>query len=76
VYCARYTRIIHSKQCCNLYLKAIAETFITVDYVRETTCCIKFGANPFREIRRGKKEERQIETGQKYNGLPYYIGRP
>jgi len=30
------------------------------------------------EIRRGKKEEeRKIEiTGQKYNGLPYYIGRP
>jgi len=30
------------------------------------------------EIRRGKKEEdRQIETtGQKYNGLPYSIGRP
>jgi len=31
------------------------------------------------EIRRGKKEEdrRQKETtGQKYNGLPYYIGRP
>jgi len=33
------------------------------------------------EIRGGKKEEeeerRKIEiTGQKYNGLPYYIGRP
>jgi len=32
------------------------------------------------EIRRGKKEKkerRKIEiTGQKYNGLPYYIGRP
>jgi len=36
------------------------------------------------EIRRGKKKERRrkkerkkIEiTGQKYNGLPYYIGRP
>jgi len=34
------------------------------------------------EIRRGKKEEerrrrRKTEiTGQKYNGLPYYIGRP
>ena len=32
------------------------------------------------EITRGKKmkeEERKIEiTGQKYNGLPYYIGRP
>jgi len=35
------------------------------------------------EIRRGKrkrkKEERKIEeetTGQKYHGLPYYIGRP
>jgi len=33
------------------------------------------------EIRSGKKEEeeeiRKIEiTGQKYNGLPYYIGRP
>jgi len=36
---------------------------------------------PTAEIRRGKKEEeerrRKIETtGQKYNGLPYYIGRP
>jgi len=29
------------------------------------------------ETRRGQKERRQIEiTGQKYNGLPYYIGRP
>jgi len=32
------------------------------------------------EIRRGKKEERRKKeeetTGQKYNGLPYYIGRP
>jgi len=30
------------------------------------------------EIRRGEKEERKkIETaGQKYNGLPYSIGRP
>jgi len=32
------------------------------------------------EIRRGKKkkeERKKIETtGQKYNGLPYYIGRP
>jgi len=31
------------------------------------------------EIRRKKKKERKkkIEiTGQKYNGLPYYIGRP
>jgi len=33
--------------------------------------------SPTAEIRRGKKERRQIEiTGQKYNGLPYYIGRP
>jgi len=31
------------------------------------------------EIRRGKKKDRKIEeeiTGQKYNGLPFYIGRP
>jgi len=31
------------------------------------------------DIRRGKKEERRKKkeiTGQKYNGLPYYIGRP
>jgi len=31
------------------------------------------------EIRRGKKEGRKKEeetTGQKYTGLPYYIGRP
>jgi len=33
--------------------------------------------SPTEEIRRGKKEERKIETtGQKHNGLPYYIGRP
>jgi len=38
--------------------------------------------SPTAEIRRGKKEERKIEarrnietTGQKYNGLPYCIGR-
>jgi len=32
------------------------------------------------EIRRGKKEKKKEEeeetTGRKYNGLPYYIGRP
>jgi len=30
------------------------------------------------EIRRGKEKDRKKEetTGQKYNGLPYYIGRP
>jgi len=32
------------------------------------------------EIRRGKKKERikkeEETTGQKYNGLPYYTGRP
>jgi len=36
--------------------------------------------SPTAEIRRGKKEQRRkkkIETtGQKYNGLPYNIGRP
>jgi len=28
------------------------------------------------EIRRGKKKEEEVTTGQKYNGLPYSIGRP
>jgi len=30
------------------------------------------------EIRRGKKRkiEEEETTGQKYNGLPYYIGQP
>jgi len=30
------------------------------------------------EIRRGKKRQKKKEEtiGQKYNGLPYYIGRP
>jgi len=29
------------------------------------------------EIRRGKKKRKKIEiTGQKYNGLPNYIGQP
>jgi len=29
------------------------------------------------EIRRGKKKKKKIETtGQKYNGLPYYILQP
>jgi len=31
------------------------------------------------EIRRGKKkkiEEEEETTGQKYNDMPYYIGRP
>jgi len=38
--------------------------------------------SPTAEIRRGKKKRRKkkkkkIEiTGKKYNGLPYYIGRP
>jgi len=36
--------------------------------------------SPTAEIRRGKKEDRRKKkketTRQKYNGLPYYIGRP
>jgi len=38
--------------------------------------------SPTTEIRRGKKENKEERkkkketTGQKYNGLPYYIGRP
>jgi len=37
--------------------------------------------SPTAEIRRGKKKEgrkegRKETTGQKYNGLPYYIGPP
>jgi len=34
--------------------------------------------SPTAEIRRGKKERRKKKetTGQKYNGLPYSIGRP
>jgi len=32
--------------------------------------------SPTAEIRRGKKKEKIEITGQKYNGLPYYIGRP
>jgi len=37
--------------------------------------------SPTAEIRRGKKKKKKkkkkIEiTGPKYNGLPYYIGRP
>jgi len=28
------------------------------------------------EIRRGKQEEEEETTGQKYNGLPFSIGRP
>jgi len=28
------------------------------------------------EIRRGKKIDEEETTGQKYNGLPYYIGWP
>jgi len=40
----------------------------------------KYGRHPIWLLRLGeekKKEERKIEiTGQKYNGLPYYIGRP
>jgi len=34
--------------------------------------------SPTAEIRQGKKKRKKEEetTGQKYNGLPYYIGRP
>jgi len=32
--------------------------------------------SPTAEIRRGKKERKIEITRQKYNGLPYYIGRP
>jgi len=28
------------------------------------------------ETRRGKKKKKEVTTGQKYNGLPYSIGRP
>ena len=37
----------------------------------------KYGIqSPTTEIRRGKKKKKIEITGQKYNGLPYYIGRP
>jgi len=34
--------------------------------------------SPTAEIRRGKKKKdrKKETTGQKYNGLPYFIGRP
>jgi len=36
--------------------------------------------SPTAEIRQGKKEEerrkKEETTGQKYNGLPCYVGRP
>jgi len=33
--------------------------------------------SPTAEIMQGRKEDRKKETtGQKYNGLPYTIGRP
>jgi len=32
--------------------------------------------SPTAEIRRGKKKKKIQTTGQKYNGLPYFIGRP
>jgi len=32
--------------------------------------------SPTAEIRSGKKKKKIETTGQKYNGLPYYIGRP
>jgi len=46
--------------------------FVRPHYVR------KYGRHPISDRRRGKKDRRKkIEiTGQKYNGLPYYIGRP
>jgi len=28
------------------------------------------------EIRRGKNKKKEETIGQKYDGLPYYIGRP
>jgi len=47
----------------------------------------KYGRHPIQwatdEIRRGKEEEKERRkkeeegtTGRKYDGLPYYIGRP
>jgi len=32
--------------------------------------------SPTAEIRRGKKKKEEETTGQKYNGLSYYMGRP
>ena len=42
------------------------------------TMCMVDIQSPTAEIRRGKKERKKKKktTWQKYNGLPYYIGRP
>jgi len=32
--------------------------------------------SPTDEISQGKKRKKEETTGQKYNGLPYSIGRP
>jgi len=70
---------------CVLYLQRAAcsafQTCILNSHKGHTICRSMVDIqSPTAEIRRGKKEEeeeRKIEiTGQKYNGLPYYIGRP
>ena len=63
------------------FQRAVHRTFQTCilnSHLGHTTCrSVADIQSAAAEIRRGKKEERKKETtGQKYNGLPYYIGCP
>jgi len=68
---------------CVLYFQRAAcntfQTCILNSHQGHTMCASMVDIqSPTAEIRRGKKEEerKKIEiTGQKYNGLPYYIGQ-
>jgi len=68
---------------CVLYFQRAAcstfQTCILNSHYCHTMCVSMVDIqSPAAEVRRGKKEERKkVEIpGQKYNGLPYYIGRP
>jgi len=44
---------------------------------RRTNCSMQHNGLKEKRKERKKAERKKIETtGQKYNGLPYYIGRP
>jgi len=42
---------------------------------KATPCVEVWQTSNLRQLRLGE-EKKEVTTGQKYNGLPYYIGRP
>ena len=60
-----------------VFSEPLAVGFIPASEIRTkvTPCVEVWQTCNLRQLRLGE-EKKEVTTGQKYNGLPYYIGRP